>query len=240
MQISSQSSQLKNDDTDREDGSSFLLSSEKSYQTLVANIPGAVYRCSCDFDDPQGFVKWTIGFLSEAIEEISGYPSSDFINDRVRSFASIIHPEDRSRVEETVSKSIAAKWPYILEYRIVRADGRICWVYEKGQAVGGQPEERQGGLLSAVVSVSPISSSQSEAIYLHGVILDITERKRLETELSRLALVAKKNQNGVVITDAEGCIEWVNEAFTRISGYAIAEIQGQKPGDVLKVSKQIR
>lgn len=362
MQISSQSSQLKNDDTDREDGSSFLLSSEKLYQTLVANIPGAVYRCSCDFDDPQGFVKWTIGFMSEAIQEISGYPSSDFINDRVRSFASIIHPEDRSRVEETVSKSIAAKWPYILEYRIVRADGRICWVYEKGQAVGGQPEERPGDLLSAVVSVSPISSSQSEAIYLHGVILDITdrkqaqsdlrntqeflnavlqnlpisvfikdavdqrfiywnhaseellgyssdqvignnaadlfepkqanyfqaqdlevfatrkcvdtpeetiqlphrgkrilhtkkvplfdesgapkyivgiaqditERKRLETELSRLALVAKKTQNGVFITDAEGCIEWVNEAFTQISGYSIAEIQGQKPGDVLQ------
>ncbi len=362
MQISSQSSKFNQDNTDREDESSFLLSSEKLYQTLVANIPGAVYRCSCDLDDLQGFVKWTIGFLSEAIQEISGYPASDFINDRVRSFASIIHPEDRSRVEDTIRKSIASKWPYILEYRIVRADGKICWVYEKGQAVGGEVKERQAGLLSAVVSVSPISHSVSEAVYLHGVILDITDRKqaqselrntqeflnavlqnlpisvfikdaveqrfiywnhaseellgysseevlgnnaadlfdteqanyfqaqdlevfatrrcvdtpeetielphrgkrilhtkkvplfdeagapkyivgiaqditeskRIETELSRLALVAQKTQNGVIITDAEGCIEWVNEAFTRISGYTLAEIQGKKPGDVLQ------
>ena len=46
--------------------------------------------------------------------------------------------------------------------------------------------------------------------------------------------MAQKTQNGVIITDAQGCIEWVNEAFTRISGYVLEEMQGKKPGDVLQ------
>jgi len=370
MQISSNSSKFKNGDHNNEDGSS-LLKSEERYKNLVANIPGAVYRCTCEYTD-DGELTRTMAFLSEAVQEISGYPSSDFINDRVRSFSSIIHPQDRKNVDATVKKSVATRTPYILEYRIVRADGEISWVYEKGKAVCCEAEEARGkqegqgeieGFLSAVVS--PIANSLSRVVYLDGVILDITERKRAEenlrntqdflnavlqnlpisvfikdaveqrfiywntaseelfgysrdevilnnaadllkseeanylqaqdlevlatrkgvdlpeetiqlphrgkrilhtkkvplfddsgapkyilgiaediteskkneTELSRLAIVAQKTQNGVIITDAQGCIEWVNEGFTRISGYVLAEMQGKKPGDVLQGSQ---
>ena len=374
MQISSNSSKCKNADRNNEDDSS-LLSSEEKYKNLVANIPGAVYRCTCDCTSPDGALTRTMAFLSEAVQEISGYPSSDFINDCVRSFASIIHPQDRTNVDAAVKKSVATGTPYILEYRIVRADGAISWVYEKGQAVGCEAQEsrvrqeRQGereGFLAARVSpikpVLPSANSLSRVVYLDGVILDITERKRTEenlrntqdflnavlqnlpisvfikdaveqkfiywnsaseelfgyskdevmlhkaadlldseqansfqaqdlevlatrkcvdlpeetiqlprrgkrivhkkkvplfdesgapkyilgiaediteskkteTELSRLAIVAQKTQKGVIITDAQGCIEWVNEGFTRISGYVLAEMQGKKPGDVLQ------
>ena len=374
MQISSNSSKFKNGDRNNEDGSS-LLSSEEKYKNLVANIPGAVYRCTCDCTSPDGPLTRTMAFLSEAVQEISGYPSSDFINDCVRSFASIIHPQDRTNVDAAVKKSVATGTPYILEYRIIRADGEISWVYEKGQAVGCEAEEsrvrqeRQGeieGFLTARVSpispVLPSANSLCRVIYLDGVILDITERKRTEenlrntqdflnavlqnlpisvfikdaveqkfiywnnaseelfgyskeevmlhkaadlldseqanyfhaqdlevlatrkcvdlpeetiqlprrgkrivhkkkvplfdesgapkyilgiaediteskkteTELSRLAIVAQKTQKGVIITDAQGCIEWVNEGFTRISGYVLEEMQGKKPGEVLQ------
>ena len=374
MQISSNSSKIKNGDRHNEDGSS-LLSSEEKYKNLVANIPGAVYRCTYDCTTPDGPLTRTMAFLSEAVQEISGYPSSDFINDCVRSFASIIHPQDRTNVDAAVKKSVATGTPYILEYRIVRADGEISWVYEKGRAVGCEAQEsrvrqeRQGeieGFLAARVSpISPIlprANSLSPVVYLDGVILDITERKRTEenlrntqdflnavlqnlpisvfikdaveqkfiywntaseelfgyskdevmlnkaadlldseqanyfheqdlevlatrkcvdlpeetiqlprrgkrivhkkkvplfdesgapkyilgiaediteskkteTELSRLAIVAQKTQKGVIITDAQGCIEWVNEGFTRISGYVLAEMKGKKPGEVLQ------
>ncbi|MEG4288533.1 PAS domain S-box protein [Microcoleus sp. C2C3] len=374
MQISSNSSKFKNGERNNEDSSS-LLSSEEKYKNLVANIPGAVYRCTCDCTSPDGPLTRTMAFLSEAVQEISGYPSSDFINDCVRSFASIIHPQDRTNVDAAVKKSVATGTPYILEYRIVRADGEIRWVYEKGRAVGCEAEEsrvrqeRQGeieGFLAARVSpispVLPIANSLSRVVYLDGVILDITERKRTEEnlrntqdflnavlqnlpisvfikdaveqkfiywntaseelfgyskdevmlnnaadlldaeqanyfqaqdlevlatrkcvdlpeetiqlprrgkrivhkkkvplfdesgapkyilgiaediteskkteiELSRLAIVAQKTQKGVIITDAQGCIEWVNEGFTRISGYVLAEMKGKKPGDVLQ------
>src|SRR5690606_23942961 len=43
-----------------------------------------------------------------------------------------------------------------------------------------------------------------------------------------------RTDNSVVITDAEGRIDWVNDGFTRISGYTLAEVHGKKPGDVLQ------
>ena len=49
-----------------------------------------------------------------------------------------------------------------------------------------------------------------------------------------LALVAEQTTNGVVIANAAGFVEWVNAAFTRITGYAVDDIKGQKPGHVLR------
>ncbi|MBC2594115.1 PAS domain-containing protein [Ruficoccus amylovorans] len=50
----------------------------------------------------------------------------------------------------------------------------------------------------------------------------------------RLSMVAARTINGVAITDAEGRIEWVNEGFTRITGYTLHECRGRKPGDFLQ------
>ncbi len=53
---------------------------------------------------------------------------------------------------------------------------------------------------------------------------------------ARLALVANHATNGVVISDAQGRIEWVNASFERMTGYNIAELRGQKPGHLLQGS----
>ncbi|MFA6286589.1 MAG: PAS domain S-box protein [Opitutaceae bacterium] len=64
---------------------------------------------------------------------------------------------------------------------------------------------------------------------------DITHEQRTTTrEQARLALVAGKTTNGVVMTDAAGLVEWVNDGFTRISGYSLAEMTGRKPGQILQ------
>ena len=55
-----------------------------------------------------------------------------------------------------------------------------------------------------------------------------------DKELSKLALVARKTSEMVVITDREGLIEWVNEGFTRQTGYTLEEVVGRKPGQVLQ------
>jgi PAS domain S-box-containing protein len=54
-----------------------------------------------------------------------------------------------------------------------------------------------------------------------------------DKELSRLALVANTTENAVLITDADGLIEWVNEGFTRVTGYAPADAMGKAPGAFL-------
>jgi len=48
-----------------------------------------------------------------------------------------------------------------------------------------------------------------------------------------LALVAEHTTNAVIIADANGLVEWVNAAFTNITGYALAELKGRKPGHLL-------
>ncbi|GAB4327743.1 MAG: hypothetical protein OHK0038_01500 [Flammeovirgaceae bacterium] len=67
-----------------------------------------------------------------------------------------------------------------------------------------------------------------------SLVLESSEVKKYEKELERLSLVAKEVSNAVVITNAEGITEWVNQAFTRMSGYQPAEIIGKKPGHLLQ------
>ena len=136
-----------------------LRVSEERFRTLLSNIPGAMYRCGLDSD-------WDMEFISDNIEAISGYPASEFIQSQVRTFASIIHPEDRAMVEQTVEEAVKRSEPYILEYRIVGADGGVRWVYEKGQGVFG---------------------SSGEVLWLDGAIFDVTERKLLQEQLARQA-----------------------------------------------------
>lgn len=59
-------------------------------------------------------------------------------------------------------------------------------------------------------------------------------RKKAQESASRLALVVEKTTNGVVISDVNGRIEWVNEAMVSLTGYSAAELIGQKPGDLLQ------
>lgn len=55
-----------------------------------------------------------------------------------------------------------------------------------------------------------------------------------EEEARRLALVASRTHNSVILTDPSGRISWVNEGFTRLTGYTLSEVQGRKPGAILQ------
>jgi len=67
-----------------------------------------------------------------------------------------------------------------------------------------------------------------------AIMRDITISKALSEEHKLLSMVASKTTNVVIITDAEGRAQWVNEAFTSITGYQPAEVLGKKPGSVLQ------
>jgi PAS domain S-box-containing protein len=49
-----------------------------------------------------------------------------------------------------------------------------------------------------------------------------------EIELKKLSLIATKTKNGVIITNEKGVIEWVNESFTKTTGYLFEEVYGKK------------
>jgi diguanylate cyclase (GGDEF)-like protein/PAS domain S-box-containing protein len=135
-----------------------IKESHDQFEALVMNIPGVTYRCALD-------VNWTMLFISDSIEELSGYPASDFIENAVRDYNSIIYVDDLNYVNAEFD-DVALKRPFILEYRIVHRSGEIRWVHEHGRAVFNENDK---------------------AKFLDGFILDITERKKAEQEIERLA-----------------------------------------------------
>jgi len=126
--------------------------------SLMRNVPGAIYRGLYDSD-------WTMDIIGDEIERISGHPASDFIGSEVRTFASVIHPDDRAMVEREVDAAVDRGEPFALEYRIVHRSGDIRWVLERGCLNGD---------------------------YLDGVIFDVTDRKRGEEALRERAIEAAR------------------------------------------------
>jgi PAS domain S-box-containing protein len=123
--------------------------------SLARNIPGAIYRCALDAD-------WTMYLIGDEIERITGYPASDFVENRVRTYTSLIHPDDCERVERDVWAAVEAGRQFELEYRLRSASGEDRWVLERGCAVQGHERE-----------------------WLDGIIFDITDRRRFEEAARR-------------------------------------------------------
>jgi PAS domain S-box-containing protein len=164
------------DITQRKQAEEELVESEKRFRGLVANLPGVVYRCAND-------ANWTIQYISDSIRDLTGYPASDFIRNRVRSFSSVIHPDDREAVSEHVAGSVDRGDAYVLEYRIIDSTGEIHWVYERGRGVFFE---------------------DGKFHCLDGVIFDTTERKLALAEKSKLEEQLRQSQKMEAIGQLAG------------------------------------
>ncbi|MFO0904080.1 MAG: ATP-binding protein [Pirellulales bacterium] len=68
-----------------------------------------------------------------------------------------------------------------------------------------------------------------------NALREAEERQReQEREARKLAIVAANTTNAVILSDAAGVIEWVNDGFTRLTGYTLDEVKGKRPGTVLQ------
>ena len=131
-----------------------LRETEEKYRTLIANIPGAAFRFKWDKN-------WQTLYMSQGIENICGYPADDFIEHK-RKFLSLVCPEDYEKCVATIQKSIAAKCGYEMEFRIFHKDGHFVWLHEKA---------------------NPILDPDGNVLYVDGILLDISSRKKTEEEL---------------------------------------------------------
>jgi len=143
------------DITRRKETEEALKENEDQFRSLVDNIPGVSYRCLIDKD-------WTMLYISDAVQELTGYPPSDYIRNSVRTFDSVSHPDDKEMIAKAVEECVKEKKTFTIEYRIIHSDGRILWVTEKGQASFDE---------------------KGDPLYLDGAIFDITERKEAENKL---------------------------------------------------------
>ncbi len=141
------------DITERKEAEDRVKQSEERIRSMVENIPGVVYRCLPH--DP-----WTMLFISDEVERLTGYPTGDFLGKNpARTFASIMHDDDRQPIAENTQKALDARRPYSYEYRVIDMDGGLHWVFARGKAVYDE---------------------DGNALYLDGTIFDVTERKEME------------------------------------------------------------
>lgn len=159
-----------------------IKENEAQLKTLVNTIPGTVFQCLINKD-------WTTLFISKEVEKLTGYPASDFIQNKVRTFESLIHPEDNAMLNEIVSKATDNHESYTVEYRIFDSKGKVRYLFEKGQAE---------------------YDSEGNPVILDGTIIDITDLKNTQKELKEakeqaeaaLKEVQEKSRTSKVFMDA--------------------------------------
>lgn len=133
-----------------------MKESNKKLSTIINNLRGVVFRCNNDKD-------WTMQYISDGIYELAGYLPNEFIDSKIRTFKSIIDPQDVQRIWEEIHTALDTGYLYTIEYRIITSSGATKWVWERGR---GYYESDQ-------------------LVALEGFISDITERKKIEEELIR-------------------------------------------------------
>jgi PAS domain S-box-containing protein len=109
---------------------------------------------------------------------------------------------------------------------------------ERGEVSGLESAWRRkdGGIVNIRENARAIRDDSGKIVYYEGTVENITENKRAEAEHVRLVTAIEQSVEAVVITDIHGTIEYVNPAFTRITGYSREEARGQNPR-ILKSGK---
>lgn len=142
------------DITDQQLLQNTLQENIRKTDSIINNLNGAVFRCK--FDE-----EMTMEYISEGINELTGYSLSDFLMNSVRSFASILYAGDKERVWKSIKDNLHENNSFTVEYRIVSAQGDIKWIWERGRGV----------------------FEGKNIIALEGFLSDITDKKKVEEEL---------------------------------------------------------
>jgi two-component system, cell cycle sensor histidine kinase and response regulator CckA len=161
-----------------------LGESERRLQTLTDNLPGAVYRCAND-------ARWTMTYISEGCRAITGYPPHDVIHNDTVAYGDLIHPDDRDTVCEAVQNALDENSAYEITYRLIRRQGDVRDVWERGRGV----RDERGNIVG-----------------LEGFITDVTDATEAMRRIEELAHFPAQDPSPVLRIDADGRILYHNDA----------------------------
>ena len=158
----------------------------------------------------------SITYVNTSLANLLGCPAEDLLG---RMFATLIESE-----ESEESEGLEAAW-------VALRNGLSCAFNARLHTEGGD--------IPVELRFVPQGNEHWQGIVVS--VIDLRARRQQEEELMRsretarrLALVAERTDNAVVITDTNGSIEWVNEGFTRITGYTLDDVKGRRPGSFLQ------
>ena len=194
---------LNNDDpaeppvTPRDDGQAEPLrhESDEQFRELMAHLQ-QVFWIKNAADD-------AVLYISPAYETICGRTCQS-LYDNFQTFLDAVHPEDRERVARAMAGQ-RETGGYEEEYRIVRPDGAIRWIWARSY---------------------PVRDGQGQVMRFAGIAEDITERKSLEQDRARLAAIVEYSEDAIVSMSVDCIIISWNRGAERQYGYTAEEIIG--------------
>jgi len=139
-------------------------------------------------------------FISSEAEQLSGHPIQAWQTPDF--WSQHIHPEDRERVISCCSKALSdSDSSYSQEYRFKTASGDYIWLKDSFRVTSDDIRK--------------------------GIFEDVTSLKQSEFQFEKMRLAIEQFHDPLIITDQNACIEYVNPAFSRLTGYTSEEIIGQ-------------
>ncbi len=180
-----------------------LLELEREYRLLAEQMPGVVYRV--EMADPPRLV-----YASPVLRTFGHDPQRWMAEPQA--WWQAVHEADRASVSAALSSAMAGQNKVEIEYRLRDGQGQWRVVHD---VVGHTGLDESG---------RPI---------VQGAMFDITERRRDQDWMRKISAVVEQASEAVVITDAKGTIEYVNDMVVRRSGYSRHELVG-KPVALLR------
>jgi PAS domain S-box-containing protein len=181
--------------------------SERRLRELVQSIDAIVWEAEAKTHQ--------FTFVSRRAEQILGYPVEQWLG-QTDFWVEHLHPLDREQAVSARRQAVAEGRDHSLEYRVLAADGRQVWLHDTTHVV---------------------LDAEGRPIQLRGVAIDSSKEKLAQAERMLLMTAIEQSAEGIVITDAQGTIQYVNPAFSRVSGYSRSEALGKNPR-ILKSGKQ--
>jgi len=184
---------------------------ERMLRTLLGNLPGMAYRCTNQDD-------WAMEFVSEGSVDLTGYPPEVLMGAGPPYYGDLIHADDREGVWAAVQEAVDSGNPFVLEYRLITAQGDERWVWERGRAV---------------------DIAEDGVAILEGFITDITDRVRLAAENDQLEAEYRHSQKMEAIGRlAGGVAHDFNNLLTVINSYSALAMDEMRDCD--RVRKDLR
>jgi len=139
----------------------------------------------------------------------------DAVEAHVSAWEKNIHPDDLPALRLALADHLENRSRFFqAEYRVRTQSGQWLWIFDRGTVVGRDAE--------------------GNPLRMAGIEMDITERRRSESELHLRGAALEATANAIIITDRHGLIEWANPAFRALTGYTREEALGHNPRDLLK------
>jgi PAS domain S-box-containing protein len=185
----------------RRDMEKSLRYNEAKYRTLVEQIPAITYTIS---------LAAGVDFLyvSPQVETLLGFSPEAWRTD-AENWERQIHPDDRERLLAEITYSLETGEPFSTEYRLLAKSGRVVWFRDEARVV---------------------YDPEGQFLFLQGLALDITERKRAEDALRQttqiLQTLIQASPLAIIVLDLDFTIRLWNPGAERMFGWKESEVLG--------------